>query len=62
MEDFLKNVVQGFVGTLRQEVCLFFLSFAINFALFTLFDFNLWTFVLAHVAFIALWIITKPIK
>jgi hypothetical protein len=62
MEDFLKNVVQGFVATLRQEVYLFFLSFAINFALFTLFDFNLWTFALAHVAFVALWIITNPIK
>jgi hypothetical protein len=61
MEEFLKNVVQGFVATLRQIVYLYLYGFIINYALFTLFGFNLWTFVVAQVAISVLWVI-KLIK
>ena len=57
MEDFLRNVAQGFVGTLRQIVYLYLYGFIINYVLFTLFGFNIWTFGAAQVAISVLWIV-----
>jgi hypothetical protein len=61
MDEFARAVVQEFVAAIRQLIYLCFFGFITIYALVAMFGINIWTFLLAHVAMIVLWII-KPIR